>query len=46
MRVLCRRQFARCGEELRREGLEEEADLFSLRAPEVQLHDLGDYRYA
>lgn len=40
-----RRQFARCGEELRREGLEEEAELFSLRKPEVQLHDLGNYRY-
>jgi hypothetical protein len=41
---LNRRQFVRCGDELRREGLEEEADLFSLSKPEVQLHDLGDYR--
>ncbi|EIE18997.1 hypothetical protein COCSUDRAFT_54837 [Coccomyxa subellipsoidea C-169] len=40
-----RRQFARCGDELRREGFEEEAELFSLRKPEVQLHDLGNYRY-
>jgi hypothetical protein len=42
--LLSRRQFARCGDELRREGLEEEAELFSLRKPEVQLHDLGKYR--
>ena len=42
--LLSRRQFARCGDELRREGFEEEAELFSLRKPEVQLHDLGNYR--
>ncbi len=41
---LNRRQFARCGDELRREGLEAEADLFSVSKAEIQLHDLGDFR--
>ena len=40
----CRRQFARCADELRGQGLEEEANVFSLKKPVVQLHDLCDYR--
>ena len=41
-----RRQFSQCAEDLRTEGRAKEADLFSLSTPEVQLHDLGDYRCA
>lgn len=40
----CRRQFSRCADELRGQGLEEEADVFSLGKSVVQLHDLCDYR--
>ncbi|CAL5226901.1 g9774 [Coccomyxa viridis] len=40
-----RRHFSRCADELRGQGLEEEADVFSLGKSVVQLHDLCDYRY-